>query len=261
MSQKTESVSPDPAPELSNQYLGSLVVASVLVLALVILGGRINPLAAMHIEGGGSMQLLYPWVLAGGQTIANGLEEFSGTTLQPVTDSIYYASFCGILFSGLVVPTLTLLLMGIKKPAVARGVYLASSIVAVTLCITVLPTGFIAYQVKQSLRSAQAVQTNRDHIINELNKIAWKTREYRILPKALGGGGGALAGYTLPSFLTETDEATYVLRLIPELPNAQAARFVATIRASSKKFTDCSVEVSVEPNGKLWNWTYTGQFQ
>lgn len=263
MSQKTEPTAADSTKELSNQYLVSLVVASAFVLMLVFSGPWLlrNPLAAFHIEGAGPVPLLYPWIMAAGQTIANGLSEFSGSSLEPVSSSIFIASFLSILFSGILTPTLTLLLMGRHRSAVARGLYLVCLIITVTLAITVLPTGYIAYRVRLSLREAQGVQTNRDHIIDDINAIAWRTREYQILPKILGGGEGTLDGYALPASLAETEDGTYVLRRGSQDANARSGPLAATIHASSKKYPGSEVEVSVRADGQLWSWTYTGQFQ
>jgi hypothetical protein len=263
MSQKTEPMGAEPATELSNQYLVRLVVASAFVLLLVFCGPWLlrNPLAAFHVEGAGPMTLLYPWVLAAGQTIANGLTEFSGSSLEPVSNSMFIASLLSILFTGILTPTLTLLLMGKQRSAVARGLYLVCAIITVTLAVTVLPTGYIAYRVRLSLREAQAVQTNRDHIINELNAIAWRTREYQIVPKVLGGGEGTLDGYALPASLAETEDAMYVLRRASHDATARSGPLAATIHASSKKYPGCEVDVSVGIDGQLRFWTYTGKFQ
>ncbi|MCX6135103.1 MAG: hypothetical protein NTU47_14920 [Ignavibacteriales bacterium] len=263
MSQKTEPTGAGPATELSNTYLVSLVVASACVLVLVFAGSRLlpNPLAAFHIEGAGPVPLLYPWILAGGQTIANGLTEFSGSSLAQAGNSIFITSLLGILFSGVLVPTLTLLLMGRHRSAAGRGLYLACLIVSVTLAVTVPLTGYVAYTVRLSLREAQAVQTNRDYVINELNTIAWKLREYRIVPKALGGGEGAVDGYVLPPSLAETEDATYVIRQPSHESNGYMGPLMATLRASSKKYPGCEVEVSVGTRGQLGLWSYTGKFQ
>jgi hypothetical protein len=263
MSQKTEPMAAESSTELSNQYLASLVVASAFVLILVFCGSWLlrNPLAAFHIEATGPVPLLFPWVLAAGQTIANGLTEFSGSSPEPVSYSIFTASFLSILFTGVLTPTLTLLLMGKQRSAIARGLYLVCLIITVTLAITVLPTGYIAYRVRLSLREAQAVQTSRDHIINELCAIAWRTREYQIVPKALGGGEGTLDGYTLPASLAETEDATYVLRRATQVADARSGPLVATIHASSRRYPGSEVEVSVGVDGQFRSWTYTGQFQ
>jgi hypothetical protein len=260
MSQKTELPAAEARPELSNPYLGSLVVASAIVLLLVFWGSSVlNPLTSFHISGAGPM--LYPWIIGGAQTISNGLTEFSGHPLTQADNLTHIASLISILFAGILAPTLTLLLMGKNSSAVGRGVYLVSLIVTATVAITVLPTGYIAYRVRLSLREAQAVQTNRDFIINELNTIAWKLREYRILPKSLGGGENSNEGYVLPASQAETEDATYVIRLARPGTNEGSVPIIGSVHATSKKYPGAEVDVSVREHGELFHWTYTGRFQ
>jgi len=263
MSQKTEPIAADSTKELSNEYLVSLVVASAFVLLLVFLGPvlLVNPLAVFHIEGAGPVPLLYPWIIAGTQTIGNGLTEFSGSSLGPVSNAMLTTCLLSILFSGILAPTLTLLLMGRQRSAVSRGLYLVCLIITVTLAITVLPSGYIAYKVRLSLRAAQAEQTNRDFIINNLNTIAWKIREYRIVPKALGGGEGGIDGYVLPRSLAETEDATYTVRPAAPGTSLRSVPVIATIHAYSKRYPGSEVDVALRADGQLWSWSYTGVFQ
>jgi hypothetical protein len=262
MSQKTELSGSESHPELSDAYLGSLAVASAIVLVLVFWGSSLipNPLALLHVEGAG-LPWLYPWILAAGQTIANGLTEFSGHALDPVDNAMHRGTLLSILLSGILTPTLALLLMGKKLSAPMRGVYLLSLIVATTLAVTVVPTGYIAYRVRVNLRDAQAIQTNRDFIINDLNTIAWKLREYRILPRSLQGGQGTFEGYVLPPALAETENAKYVIGSVSSGTNTASLSTMMRIHATSKEFPGCEVDVMVQERGELRNWTYTGQFQ
>ena len=263
MSQKTELSGSESHPELSNAYLGSLAVASAIVLVLVFWGSSLvpNPLALLHIEGAGGLPWLYPWILAAGQTIANGLTEFSGHALDQVDTAMHRGTLLSILLSGILTPTLTLLLMGKKLSAPMRGVYLLSLIVATTLAVTVVPTGYIGYRVRVDMREAQAIQTNRDFMINDLGTIAWKLREYRILPKGLGGGQGSFEGYVLPAALAETEDGRYVIGPASSGTNAASVLAMVRIHATSKKFQGCEVDVVVKEHGELRDWSYTGQFQ
>ena len=263
MSQKIDTPTPEPQAELSNAYLGSLVAASAIVLILLFSGWEIlpNPLSSLHIQGAGPLPWLYPWILGGGQTIANALTEFSGHALQPVENSFYVGALISVLLSGVLAPTLVLLLMGRKSSAIVRGLYLVSLVGTATLAISVVPTGYLAYRGRTSLREAQAVQTNRDFIINDLNIIAWKIHEYQIVPKALGGGGDSVEGYALPAQLAETEDAKYTVETAPASAMAGPFDIIARIHATSKKTPGAEVKVSVERSGRLASWTYTGAFQ
>ncbi|MGB2867732.1 MAG: hypothetical protein WBD36_04730 [Bacteroidota bacterium] len=268
MTQKTESSPPDNVPELSNAYLGSLVVASVLVLLLVFGGPFLigNPFEYFfHIADMRSLPLLAPWIVGGGQAIANGLSEFTGHELVPVPNPIRIATLLGVLLLGVITPTLTLLLMGKRSgkasSAPARGVYLVAAIITTTFAVFVLPMGYVASRVTISMQAGQAVQSNKDNIINELNVIAWRMREYRTVPKALGGGGGEIRGYVLPSGVAGSEEAKYTVGFAVPGTAATGRGTLATIHASSKKFTNEGVDVTVYESGQLGNWSYQGSFQ
>jgi hypothetical protein len=267
MTQKTELSAPDTRPELSNAYLGSLAVATLIVLILVFGSPLVasNPLAPFHIEGVGTIPFFYPWVVAAGQTIANGLSEFSGQPPSLVAWPLRTEMLLNLLILGIIVPTLTLLLMGKRSgagaSAPARGLYLVSLIITTTFAVSMLPSGYLVHRVKVSMRESQAVQTNKDNIINDLNIIAWKIREYRILPKALGGGEGKTEGFVLPASVVKTDDATYTSETGPFPSSMNGVAAVAKLHASSKKYPGCEVDVTLLMNGNLWDWTYKGQFQ
>ncbi len=269
MSQKTEPPAPEHVPELSNTYLTSLVVGTAIVLVLVFGGSTVavNPLAAFHIKGMGVQPfvVLHPWIVAGAQSIANGLSEFSGNQLMPVESPLRLTVLLSVLVLGVITPTLTLMLMGKHAggaaSAVARGIYLVSLMFIATFAVTILPTAYAGHRARLALREAQAVQTNKDNIISDLNVIAWKLREHRIVPKALGGGEGEIEGYTLPAWMAETDEATYVLQsAVPEKATLPVGE-IAKVHTASKKYPDSAIDVTIVANGYLRDWTYKGQFQ
>ncbi len=263
MSQKTDQPAAEPQSELSNAYLGSLATASAIVLVLVFWGSSLlpNPLVALHVETQGSLPWLYPWILGAGVTIANGLTEFSGHTPELVPIAFYSGTLMSLLLSGVLGPTVTLLLMGRKVPAIGRGIYFFCLIVTATITIAVVPTGYSSYLTRLSLRESLDVSSNRDQMINEISVIAWKTHEYQILPRRLGGGEGSLEGYTLPTSLGVSDDATYVLQKRAPGTQIRNAPIVATIHAASRKYPDTGIEVSLGSRGELYNWTYTGKFQ
>lgn len=263
MRQKTELPGSAPRQELPNAYLLSLVAATAIVLLLVFVGPLVlsHPFKLFHIEGRGPLPWLFPWVLGSAQTIANGLTEFSGRSLQPVDPTIYLESLLSILLFGVIAPTLALLLMGKNISAIPKALRLVSAIVVVTLAVIVIPTGYVSYRTRVAVRSAQAVQVNKDRMINELNTIAWKLREYRIVPKALGGGGGSVTGYVLPAGLAQTDNATYVVRVMHPPSTETPGAVMATLHATSRKFAGAEVDVAILENGGMREWTYTGAFQ
>ncbi len=266
MTQKTELPAPENAPELSTAYLGSLIVASLIVLLLVF-GGRlisIDPLAVFHVRSAGTIPVLAPWIGAAGVTIANGLVEFSGEPLMPVDNAFRIAGLIGILLIGIIVPTLVFFLMGRREGAAVsapvRGIYLVAAIMAATFVVFVIPMGVVAARVTASLKSAQAVQENKDHMINDLNVVAWKIREYRIVPKALGGGEGSISGYVIPTAVGQTEDGTYSYTVAPPETKGATGTANATIHAVSKLYPESGMDVMLDENGHLMNWTYKGLF-
>jgi hypothetical protein len=256
MSQRTESPTPDK-PELSNEYLISLVVAAAVVLLFIFV---LSPLVSDPIDvfkvRHGAIPWLYGWVLAAGQTIANGLAEFSGEALKPVDGSFRLSALLSLWFLGIIGPTLFLLLMrgpeASPLPPGGRGLYLIGMVICATFAISILPAAYKTYAVRVSLRSAQAVQENKDHMVNDLNVIAWKVREHRILPKRSGGGEGSTKGFELPTVFKVSAEAAYTVT-----PTATGA----AVEASSKLYKGAKITLTIDGNGRMSNWTYFGDFE
>jgi hypothetical protein len=243
----------DERPEFSNEYLVSLVLASALVLIMIFV---VAPMAGdpLHLER--SAPYIYAWVIAGGLTIAQGLSEFSGQAVEVVSLSVQISVLVSLLVVGVVAPTLTLRLMPTaqtgRAPQGARAFYLFGLIIAATFAFTVVPTGYVGWRVGESMREAQAVQRNKDLMINDLNVIAMRVREYRILPQRLGGGGGSTAGFTLAGDVAQTDEGTYF---------AEARDDAVYITARSLKYDGSGIAVTVDRKIGLTGWSFDGRFQ
>jgi hypothetical protein len=151
---------------------------------------------------------IYPWVVAGGHTIANGLSEFSGKTPSLINLTERLAALLGLLFGFVIGPTLFFFgwynrrkdRESGSKGSVLKGsavISVIGGILTFAVAIPSIPIAFIQKSVSESIHSAQAVQGNKDQMINDLNKIAYNAKQFRILPKSLDGGNGAFLGYTL----------------------------------------------------------------
>lgn len=110
----------------------------------------------------------------------------------------------------------------------------------------------IAIAVGLSMFSAQNVQANRDAIINDLNNLAANAYQYYIRPSSMGGGSNSYTGWTIPSTLDTTDNATYA---------ATVTATTVTFTAASSQNTSNTVTVTLGSNGKLSGWSYVGEFQ
>ncbi len=109
----------------------------------------------------------------------------------------------------------------------------------------------IAIAVGITMFSAGSVQSNKDAIINDMNNLAANAYQYRIRPASMGGGAGTYTGFTIPTKLASTENATYTAAI-----TADAVTLTAT---SSQEYG--TVEATVGVDGKLSGWTYTGEFQ
>jgi hypothetical protein len=107
----------------------------------------------------------------------------------------------------------------------------------------------IAIAVGLSLFSAQSVASNKDAIINDLGNLAATAYQFKIRPNSMGGGGGSYTGFTIPSKMSSNDNATY------ETTGTPGATVV--YKATSANGT---VTATVDAEGKLGTWVYTGSF-
>ena len=111
----------------------------------------------------------------------------------------------------------------------------------------------IAIAVGLSLFSAQSVQSNRDAIINDLNNLAAQAYQFRIRPTSMGGGQGDYTTFAIPTKMRTNENATYTI----SSPSANSLSFLATSAQNSSN----TVSVSIDSNGRLSGWSYTGDFQ
>ena len=110
----------------------------------------------------------------------------------------------------------------------------------------------IAIAVGLSLFSAQSIQSNRDAIINDLNNLAAQAYQYRIRPTSMGGGQGDYSLFSIPTKMRTNENATYTCA-----PSAGNIAFTATSAQNGSN----TVQVSIDSNGRLSGWSYTGDFQ
>ncbi len=208
---------------------------------------------------------LYPWVVAGGHTISNGLSEFSGKSPSELGLVERAAVLLGLLFGFVIGPTLFLFgwrnrrqerETGSKTSALKGSAVISvlGAILTFAVAIPSIPVAYIQVQVSNSLHHAQALQDNKDQMINDLNMIAYNARQFRILPKNLEGGAGSYIGYIPPSALANTENGTYTVTCTAD---------EITANAFSNKYSDCHIGVKVDKAGAFVpsTWVYTGEFE
>jgi hypothetical protein len=130
--------------------------------------------------------------------------------------------------------------------------YILCGWMTIVSSLGLVPVAYISETTRASLRHAQAVQGNRDVMINELNLLSIDAAQYYILPKAAGGGWKTFEGYAIPSKLAKTEDAAYT---VTDTKNA------ASFHAVSLRYPSCSIDVQVDSIGEMRGWRYYGEFQ
>lgn len=111
----------------------------------------------------------------------------------------------------------------------------------------------IAIAVGISTFQAQNVRSNLDAMINDLNHIAAHAYQYRMRPVKLSGGEGDYSLYDIPPGLASNSNATYtILR-----KNKDAMALLATSALDPGN----TITATVDAEGTLGGWIYTGAFQ
>ncbi len=202
-----------------------------------------------------------PWALAAGQEIVNGLNEFSGHLLEPVSLSLRFSALGGLLLIAVLGPTPFLLEM--RARAIVHHSNRISwprstaSIVGTVITIPVVGLIRLAAPLQKGifceLNEVQPAPRNNRFMVYGLNRIAWDVFQYRVKPKSMeNGGGGSVAGYTLPPDLATTPYAHYSVSLKGE---------TIEVLARSTGSPSATITISVDGRGGMSNWRTGGEFR
>lgn len=206
----------------------------------------------------------FPWVYAGGMTISHGLSEFSGKDPQPLTSAQRYSVLASLLIVFVVGPTLFFFGWRQRKMAkesgeprsrllAATAMFIVGGILTFTVVVPAIPAGIAQRMVSQSMKKAQAISSNKDDIINELNTVKSRAYQYWILPTSLGGGGGTYEGFQIPPELASTEDAMYEI--------VSSSQDKIRIKATSKLYPESAVSTTVNQLGHMYEWEYGGLFR
>jgi hypothetical protein len=257
MNQTIENTSPSLIKRMMNE---TFIIWCFVFAGAILSNGLLFGL--MHHENGFFITL-YPWVNAGGHTINNGLEMFAGkmSQLPNLAVKLGYLTSLSIVF--VIFPTL--FFFGLRKRAIERTSgnlfpiirsstiqFVLGGMVTLGVAMPSIPIAIIQINVSKSLHHAQEIQANKDGMINDINEIAWRFYEYRVLPKDFNGGAGSFIGCTLPVEYTSTQNGIYEF----DVQDLQV-----TIKGISKKFSNSSISVKLSQDCKLTGWIYSGEFE
>ena len=109
----------------------------------------------------------------------------------------------------------------------------------------------IAIAVGVAMFGANSVSTNKDSLVNDISNIAANAKQYRTKLRNMGGGGGSYLGYLLPSKLQNLEDGSFALSIQDE----------DIVITATSIYNFGTVQATVDSNGVLGNFVYTGDFQ
>jgi hypothetical protein len=250
MSQRTE------ASEFAPGFLWRISLLAAIALGFAVIGFPKEATIA-SIESA-----LIPWVIAAGQTIKNGLAAFRGAdgALPEVTDQ---ARALAIVLITLIVCPSFFLLEWRRRMMTGRSFerlqlrmpglfYALSGFITFLVALSIVPITIASEMNRQDLRVRQAVQSNRDLMVKELNLLALDIYQYRLLPREFSGGNASYRGYRLPVEQAKTQNASY---------SASVEDEAVTIHGQSALYPSAAIDVKVDSKGRLASWAYFGKFE
>jgi hypothetical protein len=254
MSQRTDS------PEFSPGFIWQIILLTFVVLCFAVYSrSQEDSIGRMGMK---SPTSIFPWMIGGKQTIENGLRAFSGKPPEPPPIDDRARALGPLLISMVLCPTVFFLEWRRRRLArashlqktpwsMSTAFYALCGLVTVLVALVVGPVAYFGENARENRRHAQAVQTNRDFIINELNMLAMDAAQYNILPRQLGGGGRSFVGYSVPEIKAKTEEASYTVT---------GTTNMLIFHAVSTRYPSCVVQVEVDSVGHMRGWIYKGEF-
>ena len=243
--------------ELSIGFVTSFLLTTLIALAVI----YVWDLAKLDRMNFVPRFFALPWVVAAGQEIENGLNEFSGRPLEPVSLSMRFSALGGMLLIAVLGPTLFLLEMRARAISRHSSQVLwprgTASIVGAVITIPVVSIILLAAPVQKvmfsELKEAVPGQRNTRDVVSGLRRIAWDVFQYRVKPKSMAnGGGGSVAGYTLPPDLATTPYARYSVS-----PKGESIE----VLGRSTRPPSVTITILVDGKGSMSNWRLGGEFR
>ena len=254
MSQRTDS------PEFAPGFIWQIILLTIVVLCFAVYArSQEEWIGGMRVK---SPISIFPWMIGGKQTIENGIRAFSGRVPEPPLIDDRAKALGTLLISMVLCPTVFFLewrrrrlaTVKLQRPplGMSGNLYALCGLVTLFVALAVGPITYFTETAWANTRHAQAVQSNRDMIINQLVLLAFDAAQYHVLPRQLGGGERSFEGFSVPETNAKTEEASYTV--------TSTKNFV-TFRATSAKFVSCVVQVNVDSLGHMRDWRYEGEFQ
>jgi len=264
MNQKIDLIRENNFPrekEFTPGFLTSLILLTISVLLFVVIieneGKGYHESRAF--APGTPLFTLLPAIFVSGHTIANGLQAFSGKALTPANLSTQIMTLAGILFTYIIIPTVFFFnwrrrLIEIKSVSTINPLSFSSVIYALSIILTIsiAATAMKSAIMHQSLEYAQAIQSDRDAIIDDLVFIALDAYQYKVLPKGLDGGQGKYLGFALAPERAKTQNGIYI---------ATVNENQVSVKAQSLQFPSGVIHATIDEEGQVRNCRFEGAFK
>jgi hypothetical protein len=196
------------------------------------------------------------------QTITNGLSAFSDKAPMLPDFTLKIGLLASIIVIYIIISTVFFFnwrKRRIEKKPVSTTKPLSFSSVSYALCsifiisiaVTTIASSIGRYIMGRGIEQAQAIQSDKDEMISEMNLIALDMYQYKLVPKELGGGEGKYTGYVIPPERAKTKHGVYTV-IISEQK--------VEIHGQSLQFPSGTIQTSVNEQGQTGNWQFEGSF-
>jgi hypothetical protein len=254
-----------PEKEFASGFFLSLILLTIAVLIFVVIieneGKGYHESRAF--APGTPLFTLFPAIFVSGNTIANGLQAFSGKALTPANLSIQIMTLTGILFTYIIIPTVFFFnwrrrrieiksVSTINPLSFSSVIYALSIILTISIAATAMISAIMSHQIHQSLEYAQAIQSDRDAIIYDLVFIALDAYQYKVLPKGLDGGQGKYLGFALAPERAKTQNGIYI---------ATVNENQVSVKAQSLQFPSGVINATIDEEGQVRYCRFEGAFK
>ena len=95
------------------------------------------------------------------------------------------------------------------------------------------------------------ISATQNSIISAMMNLTSNAYSFRIRPASMGGGGGSFATYNIPKLLRSNDYATFTASVFPD-----SIIFIGTAKNGLG-----SAQCTLNGEGKIGGWVYTGDFE
>jgi hypothetical protein len=161
-----------------------------------------------------------PWQLPAGKTISNGLFLFSGRSLASPNIYFLLTTLASIIFCYICIPTVFFFqwrkrrlkqqsIFSIDSFSLSSIGYSFSVLIISILTITMLTSGWMGYQTFQGMKKTQAIQSEKEGILDAIALITMEAHQYMLVPKKYDGGEGSYEGFSVTSVQLKSQDVAY----------------------------------------------------